>query len=508
MTVGVTAADGSVNVTVVDGTLYTGLYAADGSYNVVVSDGSTFTGYIHPCGGLNVVVYTSGQPTRYTPSGGLYVSESPYTPGTVPVTVVSGSLDANALTLAWDEDTTDPTPDFTLTGATDLQVGDIIRLTIGVTDYDNTIDGSELAELSFAFATGVLANGAYSARAYHRRGGSDIASSNTEAFTINDTVAPVLSSPVDTKTDATSGTGSVSTTKATGTLYWVVSTSATAPSAAQVKLGQTHAGVAATDSGSQSVTATGVQSVTGGFTGLTASTTYYAHYMHEDIGPNQSTVSSGDGFTTDSLSPLTYIDTQSVQKSYGGTSHSFNFDFGSFSGTKTAVLAFFCGNAGTMSMTVGGAAATLVVSNNNLSLWRIDITSGGVTAVVATSTNALSSVIVSASYLSGMVATPTATDYFASAARLSPAVLLNASSGNGVGTQSVPSGGVAVGVSRCAANTVSIVVTGATQHADLNFSSTPNATRYAFYSTSVDADPSVAFSSYAGDGHLIAVWGP
>lgn len=212
-----------------------------------------------------------------------------------------GTFDAsgsNTLTLAWDDDTTDPTPDFTLTGATDLQVADVIRLTIGVTNYDNTIDGSELAELSFAFATGALANGTYSARAYHRRGGTDIATSNSEPFTINDTTAPTLSSPTDTEATSTTADGTVSTNEANGRLYWVASTSASAPSAAQVKAGQMHTGAAAAASGSQSVTATGAQAVS--ITGLTASTTYYIHYMHEDIGPNQSTVASADGFTTSS----------------------------------------------------------------------------------------------------------------------------------------------------------------------------------------------------------------
>ncbi len=60
---GVYAADGSWNVSVVDGSSFTGLYAADGSLNVIKSPGSTFVGMYHPCGAL----YVSG---NFTPSGG------------------------------------------------------------------------------------------------------------------------------------------------------------------------------------------------------------------------------------------------------------------------------------------------------------------------------------------------------------------------------------------------------------------------------------------------------
>lgn len=115
-----------------------------------------------------------------------------------------------------------------------------------------------------------------------------------------DSTAPTLSSPVDTKTGTTTGSGSVSTNEGNGTLYWVVSTSATPPSAAQVKAGQMHTGAAAADSGSQAVSGTGVQNISGGFDGLSSATAYTAHYMHEDAATNQSNVVSGDGFTTDS----------------------------------------------------------------------------------------------------------------------------------------------------------------------------------------------------------------
>lgn len=105
-----------------------------------------------------------------------------------------------------------------------------------------------------------------------------------------DATAPTLSSATATATGATTADLSVDTDEGNGTLYWVVTTSATGPSAAQVKAGQDHTGVAATDSGSQAVSGTGTQNVSGGATGLTGGTTYYAHYMHEDSSANQSSV--------------------------------------------------------------------------------------------------------------------------------------------------------------------------------------------------------------------------
>lgn len=86
------AADGSWNVTVVDGTSRTGLVAADGSINVVVAPGSTLVGLQHACGALNVTPKTSNQLGIMEPDGSLRVSESPYYSNTQRVTVVSGSL--------------------------------------------------------------------------------------------------------------------------------------------------------------------------------------------------------------------------------------------------------------------------------------------------------------------------------------------------------------------------------------------------------------------------------
>ena len=99
-----------------------------------------------------------------------------------------------------------------------------------------------------------------------------------------DTTAPTLTSPTGTQTGSTTASGTVSTDEANGTLYYLASTNAT-ETAATVKAAS-----------SQAVSGTGSQSVS--FTGLTASTTYYAHYCHRDAAGNDSTVSNSASFTT------------------------------------------------------------------------------------------------------------------------------------------------------------------------------------------------------------------
>lgn len=125
----------------------------------------------------------------------------------------------------------------------------------------------------------------------------------TGASTLNyadgsgDVTAPVLSSPTGTQTGSTTATGTVSTDEGNGTLDAVVTTSATTPSAAQIQAGQDHTGAAAVATDlNNTVSATGAQNVT--FTGLTASTTYYVHYVHQDAAGNDSNTVTSASFTT------------------------------------------------------------------------------------------------------------------------------------------------------------------------------------------------------------------
>ena len=111
------------------------------------------------------------------------------------------------------------------------------------------------------------------------------------AAAAGDTTPPSLASPTDAANGATAGTLGVSTNEGNGTLFWFVSTSAIPPNVANLKTG-----TGAVSFGNQAVSAAGVQNV--GASGLTVSTTYYAHFLHTDAAGNNSPISSGDGFTT------------------------------------------------------------------------------------------------------------------------------------------------------------------------------------------------------------------
>lgn len=110
-------------------------------------------------------------------------------------------------------------------------------------------------------------------------------------ITVSDATAPTLSSPTDAASGATAANISVSTDEANGTLYWYISTSATPPSAADLK-----AGTGAVTSGNQAVSATGIQSASA--SGLTAETAYYTYFLHRDAAGNDSSIAAADGFTT------------------------------------------------------------------------------------------------------------------------------------------------------------------------------------------------------------------
>lgn len=117
-----------------------------------------------------------------------------------------------------------------------------------------------------------------------------------------DTTAPVLSSASASGTGYTSGSAGVSTDEGNGTLYVVVTTSATKPSAAQIKAGDDHADADATFADNAAVSAAGAQDAFT-ITGLAHTTTYYVHFMHEDAEGNQSAVSTASFQTTAAAVP-------------------------------------------------------------------------------------------------------------------------------------------------------------------------------------------------------------
>ncbi len=130
--------------------------------------------------------------------------------------------------------------------------------------------------------------------------GGTIAVSVTNAYIVvaikppssGDTTAPVLSSPTGTATGTTTATVGATTDEGNGTLYAFVSTSATPPSATDLK-----AGTGAVWADSVSVSSAGAKTLNA--TGLTASTGYYAHLIHTDAAANDSNIVTSAQFTTD-----------------------------------------------------------------------------------------------------------------------------------------------------------------------------------------------------------------
>jgi hypothetical protein len=158
-----------------------------------------------------------------------------------------------------------------------------------------TLAGSEFSAGASKFAGHRSSSGA----AAFVTPGSDVW--NLQSVPINpasggDTTPPVLTSATGTQTGSTTANGGVTTDEGNGTLYGVVSTSPTPPTAAQVRAGQMHTGAAAAYATNGVVSSPGAKVTSA--TGLTPSTTYYWHFTHRDAALNDSAVASSAGFTT------------------------------------------------------------------------------------------------------------------------------------------------------------------------------------------------------------------
>lgn len=132
--------------------------------------------------------------------------------------------------------------------------------------------------------------------------GADVVQDAVE-WTINagggggDETAPVLSSASATATGPTTADLGVTTDEGNGTLYAVVTTSSTSPSAAQIQAGTDHTDAGAAFVASMAVDSTGAKAINA--TGLAAETTYWAHFVHVDDASNASAVVRSLSFTTD-----------------------------------------------------------------------------------------------------------------------------------------------------------------------------------------------------------------
>lgn len=129
---------------------------------------------------------------------------------------------------------------------------------------------------------------------------SSVVSGNGFTTPSADTTAPTLSNPTVGNIGETVATVGCTTNEGSGEsgdrIYWVITTSSTQPSKAQVKAGQTHTGAAAKDADSwPAPIGGGVQQQNA--SGLTLGTNYWAYFMHEDAAGNQSAIVS-KAFTT------------------------------------------------------------------------------------------------------------------------------------------------------------------------------------------------------------------
>jgi hypothetical protein len=111
---------------------------------------------------------------------------------------------------------------------------------------------------------------------------------------------PELSNAVGVGTGPRSAAGNVTTNKANGTLYAVLTLSDSKPSVAQIQAGQNHLGNAALFAVNQPVIITGEQSVVCP-SGLTPLTTVYWHFQHKDDVAQESSVITSGAFSTQDI---------------------------------------------------------------------------------------------------------------------------------------------------------------------------------------------------------------
>lgn len=118
-----------------------------------------------------------------------------------------------------------------------------------------------------------------------------------------DTTKPVLSDAGASADGPTTAGCTVTTNEGNGTLYGVVTGSATQPTPVQVRQGLDHAGAPAAWSSSQSISSAGAKNFPA--TGLTAGATCYFHATHRDTAGNDADVVSSTAFTLPMQSAVT-----------------------------------------------------------------------------------------------------------------------------------------------------------------------------------------------------------
>jgi hypothetical protein len=378
--------------------------------NIVLTDGTVLTGSSHPCGARWAYLATSNWTGGYLhPCGAMVIADNASIKGVTRVTAVGTALSGTltAPTLALTTALTDMTPNFS-GNVTDPTLNDILALEWSTDSFStltgsssNVLEAGEISVPTVEFVVGTLPAASYEFRLRHSRAGwTDGVSAVVSAALAPAAAAPVLTSATDVTVSQTRATISVTTDNATGTLYYVVTTSTTQPSSAQIKAGQNHLGAAASASGSSAISSVGTKSFD--ITGLTANTQYYVHFIHTNSGATDSNRISGDGFITGladtyitsgnggqqflTAATATYDFTTAIAVGSADSRRRLTLSFRSSGGTAqthTAVTLYPTaldrtnGTNGTaMTLRGGTGTAANTASTNFISLWDCDLPTG------------------------------------------------------------------------------------------------------------------------------------
>ncbi len=254
-------------------------------------------------------------------------------------------------------------------GVTDADTGDTATysLVAGTDDTNNgsfNISGTSLR----ANDSSALVAGTYKIRVNVNDGDANFEKAFT--ITVTDDVVPTLGAVSSANVLGTTA-DIKATPNETGNMYFVVTTSSSAPSATQVVVGQDENGAAATKAGTSAVTASTAKSFS--VTGLSDSIQYYFYIVTVDSASNKSTVSNGTFTTTDttapsksSSSPADDANTVSISANLTFTfSENIVLDTGSvvlYKADGTVVETFNVANG------TGSAGGTIGVSTNTLTI--------------------------------------------------------------------------------------------------------------------------------------------
>jgi len=266
----------------------------------------------------NRVAVENSETTTFTITANDGTADS--TPNTI-TTVVSTSMNDAPINIALNSTTVAQSGGANATvgtlSTTDADTGETFTYSLvsGSGDSNNGLFNINSTTLR-ANDSGAL-SGNYSVRVQTDDGHSG---TFAKAFTITvtDDVAPTLSAISSTNVAGTSA-DILATANESGTMYYVITTSSTAPSNTQVVAGQDNSGASAVKSGNGAVTANTSKTFT--VSGLSETTQYYYYMVTVDDTPNKSTVSNGTFTTTDTTAPTVSSVTVPTNGTYkiGGT---------------------------------------------------------------------------------------------------------------------------------------------------------------------------------------------